>query len=105
MAEITDFSDDYRTHTVTDAGNSEDGGTDSSKGRHGKDTAITFREAARSSIGSHMPAKSLELKHAIKLIQELTIEIGHWHKRNRAGIRFIRFRLSKAVAFSVQICM
>ena len=47
----------------------------SSKGRHGKDTAITFREAARSSIGSHMPAKSLELKHAIKLIQELTIEI------------------------------
>ncbi len=35
-----------------------------------------FREAARSSIGSHMPAKSLELKHTIKLIQELTIEIN-----------------------------
>ena len=48
---------------------------DSSKGRYGKDTAIMFREAARSSIGSHMPAKSLELKHTIKLIQELTIEI------------------------------
>lgn len=49
--------------------------SESSKGRYGKDTAIIFREAARMSIGSHMPAKSLELKHTIKLIQELTIEI------------------------------
>lgn len=48
---------------------------ESSKGRYGKDTAVIFREAARSSIGSHMPAKSLELKHTIKLIQELTTEI------------------------------
>jgi transposase len=46
-----------------------------SKGHYGKDTAILFRNAARDSIGSHMPAKSLELKHTIKLIQELTIEI------------------------------
>lgn len=49
--------------------------SEGSKGRYGKDTAIIFREAARMSIGSHMPAKSLELKHTIKLIQELTIEI------------------------------
>ena len=47
----------------------------SSKGRYGKDTAIAFREAARSSIGSNMPAKSLELKHTIKLIRELDAEI------------------------------
>ncbi len=46
-----------------------------SKGRYGKDDAITFRNAARSSIGSHMPAKSLELKHTIKLIRELDAEI------------------------------
>ena len=46
-----------------------------SKGHYGKDTAILFREAARTSIGSHMPAKSLELKHTIKLIQEITSEI------------------------------
>lgn len=46
-----------------------------SKGRYRKDTAILFREAARTSIGSHMPAKSLELRHTIKLIQELTAEI------------------------------
>ena len=47
----------------------------SSKGRYGKETAIAFRDAARTSIGSNMPAKSLELKHTIKLIQELTSEI------------------------------
>ena len=46
----------------------------SSKGRYGKDTAITFRDSARASIGSNMPAKSLELKHTIKLIQELDSE-------------------------------
>ena len=49
--------------------------SESSKSRYGKETAITFRNAARNSIGSNMPAKSLELKHTIKLIQELTSEI------------------------------
>lgn len=49
--------------------------SESSKGRYGKETAVMFRDTARHSIGSHMPAKSLELKHTIKLIQELTIEI------------------------------
>lgn len=47
----------------------------SSKNRYGKVTAVMFREAAKNSIGSNMPAKSLELKHTIKLIQELTSEI------------------------------
>lgn len=47
----------------------------SSKGRYGKDTAILFREAARNSIGSPMSAKSLELKHTIKRIQEISVEI------------------------------
>lgn len=49
--------------------------SESSKGRYGKETAIAFRNAARTSIGSNMPAKSMELKHTIKLIQELTSEI------------------------------
>lgn len=47
-----------------------------SKGRYGKDNANLFREAARTSIGSHMPAKSLELKHTIRLIKELDSEIN-----------------------------
>ena len=49
--------------------------SESSKSRYGKETAIIFREAVRISIGSNMPAKALELKHTIKLIQELTSEI------------------------------
>jgi len=46
-----------------------------SKGRYRKDVATKFRDAARNSIGSNMPAKSLELKHTIRLIQELDSEI------------------------------
>ena len=49
--------------------------SDASRGRYGKDTASMFREAAKISIGSYMPAKSLELRHTIKLIQELDNEI------------------------------
>lgn len=48
---------------------------EASKGHYKKETAIAFREAARNSIGSNMPAKSLELKHTIKLIRELDSEI------------------------------
>ncbi len=46
-----------------------------SKGHYNRETAIRFRESARNSIGSVMPAKSLELKHTIKLIGELSSEI------------------------------
>ena len=49
--------------------------SESSKGRYCKETAIAFRNAARTSIGSNMSAKSLELKHTIRLIQELSSEI------------------------------
>ena len=38
--------------------------------------AIAIREAARNSIGSQMPAKSLELQHTIRLIRELDAEIA-----------------------------
>ena len=47
-----------------------------SKGRYDKETAILFRNTARSSIGSNMPAKALELMHTIRLIQELNSEIA-----------------------------
>ena len=46
-----------------------------SKGRYGREKAIEIRNAARKSIGSAMPAKSLELKHTIHLIGELDAEI------------------------------
>ena len=37
---------------------------------------MTIREVARASIGSVMPAKSLELRHTIRLIRELDTEIA-----------------------------
>ncbi|HIR69662.1 MAG: IS110 family transposase [Oscillospiraceae bacterium] len=46
-----------------------------SKGRYSREKAIEIREAARTSIGSNMPAKSLELRHTLRLIGELDSEI------------------------------
>ncbi|MDD5986580.1 MAG: IS110 family transposase [Eubacteriales bacterium] len=48
---------------------------DASKGHYGRDMAVTIRDAAASSIGSVLPAKSLELKHTIYLIEILSEEI------------------------------
>ena len=47
-----------------------------SRGHYGKEKAIEIRDAARQSIGSAMPAKSLELSHTIHLIGEFDREIG-----------------------------
>ena len=46
-----------------------------SKGRYKRDMALEIRDAARNSIGSRIPAKSLELQHTIRLIRELDAEI------------------------------
>jgi len=46
-----------------------------SKGHFGRDKANEIREAARQSISSYLPAKSMELKHTINLIRELSDEI------------------------------
>ena len=58
--------------------------SEASKGRYGKDKAQVIREAARASIGSYMPAKELELKHTVKLIQELDSEINEIEIRIKA---------------------
>lgn len=50
--------------------------SEASRGRYGREVAIEFRDAARNSIGSNMPAKSLELKHTIDLIRVLDGEIS-----------------------------
>ena len=47
-----------------------------SKGRYKRDMALEIRDAARNSIGSWMPAKSLELQHTIRLVHELDSEIA-----------------------------
>ena len=46
-----------------------------SKGHYKRDMALEIRDAARNSIGSWMPAKSLELQHTVRLIRELDTEI------------------------------
>lgn len=48
----------------------------SSKGHYKRDTAVAFRDAARASVGSVMPAKSLVLRHTIRLVRELDAEIA-----------------------------
>ena len=53
---------------------------EASHGRYNRDRAIEIRDAARNSIGSKMPAKSLELKHTIQLIRELDTEIEEIEK-------------------------
>ena len=47
-----------------------------SKGSYGRDKAVEIRDAAKRSIGSIMPAKSLELQHTLRLIHELDAEIN-----------------------------
>ena len=49
--------------------------SEASKGRYGREKTIEIRDAAKRSIGSVMPAKSLELRHTINLIRELEAEI------------------------------
>ena len=53
---------------------------EASKGRYGREKAVEIRDAARNSIGSDMPAKSLELKHTIRLVGELDAEIDEIEK-------------------------
>jgi len=55
-----------------------------SKGHYGDGTAVLFRDEARRSIGSTMPAKSLELQHTIKLIGEFDVAIDDIESRIKA---------------------
>ena len=53
---------------------------EASKGHYGREKAVEIRDAARNSIGSAMLAKSLELKHTIRLVGELDAEIDEIEK-------------------------
>ena len=55
--------------------------TASSKGHYGKEDAIRIREAARTSIGTIFPSKSLELCHTIDLIRFMDKEIAEIETR------------------------
>ena len=55
-----------------------------SKGHYKRDMALEIRDAARNSIGSWVPAKSLELQHTIRLIRELDDEIAEIEEQIQA---------------------
>ena len=55
-----------------------------SKGHYKRDIALEIRDAAKSSVGSRMPAKSLELQHTIRLIRELNSEIAEIEEQIQA---------------------
>lgn len=48
---------------------------DASKGHYGREKAIEIRETAKSSIGSLMPAKSMELRQTLRRIDTLSSDI------------------------------
>ena len=62
------IADAHLTHLKTVLSNA-------SNGRFGRQKALEIRDAAKRSVGSMMPAKSLELRHTIRLIHELDREI------------------------------
>ena len=72
-----------------------------SKGHYTKDKAVLIREAAKNSIGSNMPAKSLELKHTIKLIKELTSEINEIEEE----IKIIMNKINSPILTIPGICL
>ena len=53
----------------------------SSKGRYGKEKAISIRNAAKSSIGSYSEVKSMELQQTIQLIQMMEAQIAEVEAR------------------------
>ena len=58
-----------------------------SKGHYGRDMAIMIRNAARNSTGSIFPAKSMELKHTIHLIQVMSQEIDEIETSIQSSMR------------------
>ena len=57
-----------------------------SKGRYSREKALEIWEAAKTSIGSNIPAKSLELKHTLRLISELDSEISEIESKIRQNM-------------------
>ena len=66
---------------------------DASRGRYGREKAIEIRNAARSSVGSEMSVRSIELKQTIRQIDALTADI----EKVEASIRKIMDKSSSPI--------
>ncbi len=67
---------------------------EASNGRYGRDKAIQIRDAAKRSIGSVMPAKSLELRHTINLICELDAQINEIETEIRSVMKTVQSQIT-----------
>ncbi len=72
-------------------------------GCYSKDMALMLRDVARNSVDSNMPAKSLELKHTIRLIRELDTEIEEIEKDIKTTIDEISSPILSIPGISYQI--
>jgi len=61
-----------------------------SRGRYGRDKAILIRDTARNSIGLDSASKSMELKHTIHLIEEISKEIREIEQAIKKAMLSIR---------------
>ncbi len=77
--------------------------SDASKGRYDRDKAVAIRDAARCSVGSVMPAKSLELQHTIRLIRELDKEIEEIEEQIRAMMDTIQSPITTIPGIGVRM--
>ena len=77
--------------------------SDASRGRYGRDMTTKLRDAARNSIGSVMPAKSLELEHTIRLIRELDAEIKDVEAAIRTMMEEIQFPITTIPGIGLQM--
>ncbi len=77
--------------------------SDASKGRYDRDKAVEIRDAARCSVGSVMPAKSLELQHTIRLIRELDKEIEEIEEQIRAMMDTIQSPITSIPGIGIRM--
>ena len=61
-----------------------------SRGRYGREKAILIRDAARKSIGLESASKSMELKHTIHLVEEMSKEIREIEQAIKKAMLSIR---------------
>ena len=61
-----------------------------SRGRYGREKAILIRDAARNSIGLESASKSMELKHTIHLVEEMSKEIREIEQAIKKAMLSIR---------------
>ncbi len=64
-----------------------------SHGRYGRDKAVLIRDAARNSIGSQSIALSMQLKHTIRLINDISDEINEIERSIKQSMQSLKSQI------------